>query len=115
MDAVAAEVDRACSTTGFLAVTGHGVSTELMGRMLDVSQAFFDLPIDQKMPYWLNHAEGNRGYAPFESEALSYSMGIESEPDLFEAFNVGREVVPPDISADAAKTFFSPNLSLIHI
>ena len=109
-DAVAAEVDRACSTTGFLALTGHGVSTDLMQQVLDVSQAFFDLPVDQKMAYFLDDAAANRGYAPFESEALSYSLGVESEPDLFEAFNVGREVVPPGTSAEAAKTYFSPNV-----
>ena len=110
MDAVAAAVDAACMSSGFLAVTGHGVPLELMQRMLDVSQEFFDMPVDDKMRYFMNDAAANRGYAPFESEALSYSLGIDSEPDLFEAFNMGREQVPTGSSADVAKTYFSPNV-----
>jgi len=110
MDAVAHAVDHACMGSGFLAVTGHGVSVDLMQRMLDVSQEFFDLPVAQKMKYFMDDAAANRGYAPFESEALSYSLGVDSEPDLFEAFNVGREQVPPGSSAEVAKTYFSPNV-----
>lgn len=109
-DQVAAAVDAACASSGFLAVTGHGVSTDLLRRMLDVSTAFFDLPVEEKLRYHLDDAAANRGYAPFESEALAYSLGVDSEPDLFEAFNIGREVVPPGVSAADAKTYFSPNV-----
>jgi isopenicillin N synthase-like dioxygenase len=110
MDRVAAEVDEACSTSGFLSISGHGVPRDLMDRMLAVSQAFFDLPTEEKLRYKLDDVAANRGYAPFESEALSYSLGQESEPDLFEAFNIGREVVPEGLSDDVARTYFSPNV-----
>ncbi len=110
MDAVAAAVDEACATSGFLSVTGHGVPLELMERMLDVSQEFFELSIEEKLEHRLDDVAANRGYAPFESEALSYSLGVDSEPDLFEAFNVGRDVVPDGITEEAAKTYFSPNV-----
>ncbi len=107
---VAAAVDEACATSGFLAVTGHGVPMELMTRMLEVSAEFFDLPLDEKLSYRLDDVAANRGYAPFESEALSYSLGVDSEPDMFEAFNIGREAVPEGIDAETAKTYFSPNV-----
>lgn len=110
MDDVAAAVDHACSTSGFLALTGHGVSIELIHRMLNVSGEFFDLPEGEKRAYQLDDVAANRGYAPFESEALSYSLGVESEPDLFEAFNVGQQVVPPGVTPEVAKTYFSPNV-----
>lgn len=110
MDAVARNVDNACCGSGFLAVTGHGVPLELMQRMLEVSQAFFDLPVKDKMRCHVGDAAANRGYAPFESEALSYSLGVDSEPDLFEAFNIGRDQVPAGSSAEVAKTYFSPNV-----
>ncbi|MEM7271921.1 MAG: 2-oxoglutarate and iron-dependent oxygenase domain-containing protein [Actinomycetota bacterium] len=110
MDRIAREVDHACSTSGFLSITGHRVPEELMDRMLAVSQAFFDLPLEDKLRYRLEDVAANRGYAPFESEALSYSLGLESEPDLFEAFNVGREVVPDGVDQDATRTYFSPNV-----
>ena len=109
-DQVAAAVDNACSTSGFLAITGHGVPTSLLKQMLDVSTSFFALPVDEKLRYHLDDVAANRGYAPFESEALAYSLGMDSEPDLFEAFNIGREVIPDGISDAAAKTYFSPNV-----
>lgn len=110
MDAVAHQVDQACMSSGFLALTGHGVSLELMQQMLDISQQFFDQPVEQKLRSHVDDAAANRGYAPFESEALSYSLGIDSEPDLFEAFNIGREEVPAGMSAEDANTYFSPNV-----
>jgi isopenicillin N synthase-like dioxygenase len=110
MDAIAAKVDAACSTSGFLAITGHGIAPELMHRMLDTMQAFFDLPVAEKLRSRLDDLAANRGYAPFESEALSYSLGIESEPDLFEAFNIGRDVPPAGEPAGAIERYFSPNV-----
>jgi len=41
---------------------------------------------------------------------LSYSLGVDSEPDLFEAFNIGREEVPAGMSDEVAMTYFSPNV-----
>jgi len=81
-----------------------------MRRVLDISQEFFDLPVAEKMRFALDDVAANRGYAPFESEALSYSLGVDSEPDLFEAFNIGCDIVPDGISAEAATTYFSPNV-----
>ncbi|MEM8705806.1 MAG: 2-oxoglutarate and iron-dependent oxygenase domain-containing protein [Actinomycetota bacterium] len=109
-DRVAAAVDEACATSGFLAITGHGVAPDLMRRMLDVSGAFFDLPVGEKLRYHLDDVAANRGYAPFESEALAYSLGLDSEPDLFEAFNIGRDVVPDGMPDEVARTYFSPNV-----
>lgn len=108
---IARGIDAACSGPGFLAVTGHGVDPALMTAMLDVSQAFFDLPIEQKMRYSTEDLVGNRGYAPSESEALSYSLGVASPPDLFEAFNVGVESPPPGETDPAVLAqFFAPNI-----
>lgn len=81
-----------------------------MTEVLDVSQAFFDLPVEHKMQYRVNDLAANRGYSPFESEALSYSLGVESKPDLFEAFNVGPESIPPGITETVHSTYFSPNV-----
>lgn len=110
MDAVAHAVDMACAGSGFLAITGHGVPADLMASMLDVTQAFFDLPFDEKMAYRPDDVAANRGYAPLAAESLSASLGVESPPDLFEAFNIGREVAPPNESAEACAAYFSPNV-----
>jgi isopenicillin N synthase-like dioxygenase len=112
-DAVARLVDDACRGNGFLSITGHGVDPTLVARMLAVTTAFFDQPVVDKLR-WVNpDRAANRGYAPEGSEALSYSLGEASPPDLFEAFNVGREIaaVDEDDHVRAVRaTFFHPNL-----
>ena len=109
-DGVAAAVDAACSGSGFLSVTGHGIPQALMADMLDTSAAFFDLPAPVKLGYRPDDLELNRGYVPEGTEALSYSLGVESPPDLYEAFIVGREVPPDGESDEALRTYFAPNL-----
>lgn len=107
---VAREIDRACRTTGFLQVVGHGVPTDLTDRMLQVTAEFFDRPIDEKMAMVVEDRAANRGYAPEGSEALAYSLGEDvSAPDLFEAFNAGRQLDDPDYLARHHR-FFAPNV-----
>ncbi len=109
-DQLAADVDAACAGSGFLAITGHGVPVDLTERVLDVLQAFFDLPLETKMAAHVEELTRNRGYTPPESEALSYSLGVESPPDLFEAFNIGPEAPPSGESDDIVNTFFATNV-----
>jgi isopenicillin N synthase-like dioxygenase len=51
---VATEVGRAINDIGFLVVTGHGVNPDLIAAVQDVSNAFFDLPMEEKLrdPYF---------------------------------------------------------------
>jgi isopenicillin N synthase-like dioxygenase len=113
--AVAEQFDAAGRDSGFFAVTGHGVDPGLMAEMLEVTAAFFDLPVEHKRRYLLEDRAANRGYAPEGSEALAYSLGeAELPPDLFEAFNIGRELTPaqeaePYYSAVRAR-YFAPNV-----
>lgn len=96
---VADEFDHAARTSGFLTVTGHDVAPALLAEMLDVTAAFFDLPIEDKMAYYLEDRSANRGYAPEGSEALAYSLGESDLPtDLFEAFNAGLELTDADLA-----------------
>ncbi|MEM8902508.1 MAG: 2-oxoglutarate and iron-dependent oxygenase domain-containing protein [Actinomycetota bacterium] len=107
---VARLVDEACSTSGFLSVTGHGIDEGLIERMLEVTTAYFDLPLEEKLRHVAEDRAANRGYAAQGTEALSYSIGEESPPDLFEAFNIGREVVPEGVDEAAAAAYMAPNV-----
>src|SRR4051812_32606853 len=91
---VAAALDAACSSIGFLQVVNHGVSEQLRRGVLSASDAFFDLPLEQKLALRPPSPAINRGYAPSRSESLSYSLGQASAPDLFEALNFGVEDRP---------------------
>jgi isopenicillin N synthase-like dioxygenase len=110
---VAAQVDAACRDVGFLSVVGHGVPTALIDEMVATTTAFFDRPVTEKQRFTVEDRSANRGYASLGSEALSYSIGEASPPDLFEAFNVGWEIDEGDVddyvAAERAR-FFHPNI-----
>ena len=107
--AVAAEVDRACRDTGFLVVTGHGVPLDVCNRVLDAFAAFFDRPLAEKERVIVADEGANRGYSALGKEGLAYSRGDTTPPDLFEAFNVGREDTD-DPYYDEWRSFFAPNV-----
>ncbi len=104
---IAAALDDACRRIGFVQIVGHGVPEILCQRLRGVTDAFFDLPLQDKLRYRPPAPEINRGYAPMGSESLSYSLGVDSPPDLFEAFNVG--VGSPPTPADDP-VVFAPNI-----
>jgi isopenicillin N synthase-like dioxygenase len=99
--------DAACSRSGFLHVSGHGIDQSLLQRVRASAQAFFDLPLDEKMRY-LSPPEHNRGYSPIGREALAYSDGIDTPPDLFEAFIIGNPRNGP--TSDAIDAYNAPNV-----
>lgn len=107
---VAREIDAACSSSGFLGITGHPIDPAIVENMFQATTVFFEQDFATKMALHLDDAAANRGYAPLGSEALSYSLGIESPPDQFEAFNMGRDVPPADATAEESATYFSPNV-----
>jgi isopenicillin N synthase-like dioxygenase len=104
----AAELDEALRTLGFVQFAGHGVPEDLIGRMQDVTAAFFALPAEAKRRWLPPDPSVNRGYAARGTEALSYGLGADSPPDLFEAFNYGPEDVPPDVLAHPRAVDFFP-------
>ncbi|MEE9416845.1 MAG: 2-oxoglutarate and iron-dependent oxygenase domain-containing protein, partial [Acidimicrobiales bacterium] len=106
--AVAEEVDAASRFIGFFKIGGHGVSPELITAMERVTTEFFDQPESAKLELQSPSPDVNRGYAPMGTEALSYSVGVESPPDLFEAFNVGVQRDSLDYAAMA------PNHSVLY-
>jgi len=106
---LAAQLDAACRDSGFLCVTGHGVPQSLCDEALDAWGTFFDQPVADKLRWVVTDDEANRGYSAPGKEGLAYSRGEETPPDLFEAFNVGRERA---VGAyyDRWRAFFAPNV-----
>jgi isopenicillin N synthase-like dioxygenase len=107
--AVAGALDAACRDSGFLMITGHGVAPELTSAALDAFGAFFDLPVDEKRAATVADPAANRGYTELGTEGLAYSLGEETPPDLFEAFNVGREDAA-DPYFEAHRSFYATNV-----
>jgi isopenicillin N synthase-like dioxygenase len=89
--AVAAAMDEACRTVGFIQVVGHGVPTAVADGLAGAMDSFFAQSLEVKKT-WRTPPEINRGYSPPKTESLSLSLGVESATrmnDFFEAFNVG--------------------------
>lgn len=87
--AVAAAVDRAATGVGFMQIVGHEIPDTAIDGLTDAMDAFFAQDVDVKMRYRPSSVATNRGYSGPLSERLSYSVGVASAADLFEAFNVG--------------------------
>jgi isopenicillin N synthase-like dioxygenase len=110
-EAVARQVDGACSSLGFLMISGHGVADNLIDDIRRASLAYFDRPLEEKLKLRMP-PDRYRGYIALGSEALSYSLDNESPPDFKESFSIG----PVDFADDdyhraaAPGKFFAPNL-----
>ena len=77
----------ALQRAGFVQLVNHGLDERVRTQFRSVCDAFFDLPVDEKRQFVHPEPEANRGYRSRGSEALSYSLGEDSPPDLFESFN----------------------------
>jgi isopenicillin N synthase-like dioxygenase len=88
-DLIARQVDHAARNVGFMQITGHGVPTLAADGLTEAMDGFFALPFEQKNEVRPPSVATNRGYSGPKTESLSYSLGVTSPADLFEAFNVG--------------------------
>ena len=95
---MAAEVDRICCETGFLAVTDHGVPQPIIDGAWAAARAFFDQTADVKQQARAPYPGYPYGYLGPNSEALAASRGVATPPDLKESFNGGPLSRPPGLT-----------------
>jgi isopenicillin N synthase-like dioxygenase len=112
--AVAAALDAACRSVGFIQIIGHGVPAAAISGLAGAMDDFFALSLEEKKRFVLPPSK-NRGYSPPKSESLSYSIGVDSVTrmnDFFEAFNVGASAADypgSDLSTDDYATNVWPS------
>ena len=109
---VASQFDRAASSVGFVQIVGHGIADTTIDDMVSATDRFFGLPLDRKLAARAADLAANRGYTAAGTEALSYSIGEASPPDLFEAFNMGDDDVDDadPFYASERHRLFAPNV-----
>jgi isopenicillin N synthase-like dioxygenase len=103
---LAAQLDAALGSVGFLLVTGHGVDPALRARVRAAGHEFFALPESVKRQYAVTVA--GRGWLPPGVEANGYAEGTETPPDLKESYSVGADQ-PVGIAA-VDGYWFQPNV-----
>jgi isopenicillin N synthase-like dioxygenase len=111
--AIAARVGQAINDIGFLVITGHGVDPALIARVQAASNAFFDLPMPEKMAVVRPAPDITRGYIPLEAESVGRSQGVDVPGDLNESLMIGPVDLPdgdPYFHGPQAGRHFHPNL-----
>ncbi|MEJ7557502.1 MAG: 2-oxoglutarate and iron-dependent oxygenase domain-containing protein [Pedobacter sp.] len=86
------ELGRAFNDSGFVTITNHGVSQELIDKLYEKIQAAFSLPTDQKQQYEKIELAGQRGYTSAGKET---AKGAKTA-DLKEFWQIGQEVLDND-------------------
>ncbi|KXS94993.1 hypothetical protein AC578_1528 [Pseudocercospora eumusae] len=100
------DVRHACTTYGFMYLTGHGIPDADMQKILECTRTVSSLPHSEKMKVWIGKSMGKsfRGYEPPGVQV--HQRGLL--PDTKEAFTVGMEVPADDPEAGSFST--GPNL-----
>jgi len=108
--AFAAELGAAYRQVGFAAISGHGVSEQLIADMYSEVKTFFSLPNETKLKYSHPDANNQRGFVMFGQE---HAKGNDNA-DLKEFWQVGQTTIPegadlshypPNVVADEVPNF----------
>jgi isopenicillin N synthase-like dioxygenase len=115
--ALAAELDAAACTVGFLQLINHSIPPSTLAAALAAADAFYALPAAEKALVVPPSKTVNRGYSAPRSEALALSLASAAaapppRPDTFEAFTFGEDTVDYALPFYAAgrERFFAPNI-----
>jgi len=82
-------------------IAGHAIPPSAAAGLSRAIDGFFALSPAQKAKWSPPSVGINRGYSGPKSERLSYSLGVMTAADLFEAFNVGTQASShPGLSLD---------------
>lgn len=86
---VEADLVAGLSSIGFVSLVGHGIDQTVMAELRAAADRFFALDEETKLAFVTTDPLANRGFRAKGSEALAYSLGEQTPPDLFESFNAG--------------------------
>lgn len=109
--AVAREIEKACTDSGFFTLVGHGVPQELIARTRQAGADFFAAPEAVKQAVLRPPSKISRGWNPIKDRSIASSLGEQTPPDLQEAWAMGPIDVGdgPYYTEGAGKAFFAPN------
>jgi isopenicillin N synthase-like dioxygenase len=100
------DVRKACTSTGFFQLLGHGVSAALQQNLFNAAAKFFALPANVKLPLDVKKHVGFRGYDVMASQ--SYEEDVL--PDLKEGFIMGNDIPLDDPRVLKRRFFMGQNV-----
>ena len=107
---VAQKIDQAARTIGFLVVSGHGVSKEVIDRASDAARRFFDQSSDEKAKSRPPSPEIYRGYFGLETGNLASTIDDENALATWDCTSrAARANCPADASCGAFGPSSSPS------
>lgn len=86
------DLGKAFNETGFVTITNHGLSKELINELYKQVKAVFALPEEVKLKYEIPELAGQRGYT---SKGKETAKGFKV-PDLKEFWQIGQTVTDGD-------------------
>ncbi len=98
------EVGKAFNDTGFITVSNHGLSKELIAQLYEQVQQLFSLPDEIKFSYEKPELAGQRGYTSKGREKAKDAK----TPDLKEFWQIGQTVT----DGDPVKELYPDNLTV---
>ncbi len=98
------DIGKAFNETGFVTITNHGLSKELIDRLYDQVKTLFALPDAIKQQYEIHGLAGQRGYTGKGKET---AKGFKT-PDLKEFWQIGQTV----IDDEALKAQYPDNVTV---
>jgi isopenicillin N synthase-like dioxygenase len=84
----------ACREAGFFYLMGHRVDERAIGGLLAQAEAFFALPSEQKLEYYIGKSSNHRGYVP-PGEEVFYGGARDQK----ESFDLCFELPPGSVDA----------------
>lgn len=87
------DIGKAFNETGFVTITNHGLSKELIDRLYDQVKTLFALPDAVKQQYEIPGLAGQRGYT---GKGRETAKGFKT-PDLKEFWQIGQTVTDDEV------------------
>lgn len=101
----AQRLGQAARASGFCYIRGHRVPVELIDELVHQAHNFFNLPLDQKMKWYIGRSQNHRGYVPEGEEVFAGETR-----DRKEAFDLGLDLPADAPEVRAANPMLGPNI-----
>jgi isopenicillin N synthase-like dioxygenase len=102
---VVKQIDHACREIGFFYITGHGISSEQMNSMFDLSQRFFAQPEAVKQKILIANSLNHRGWGTTGAEQLDPNQ----PQDWKETFDMALDLHLEHPMVSACPRLYGPN------